>query len=253
MTSLIKSIKEKENIQIYEHHPMTDLIIENNLCLGVKVKDTHFYARKIVLASGGIGGLYKNSTNFLHMTGDAIDLARKHQIKLKHLDYVQIHPTSLYSLKKGRRFLISESVRGEGAQLLDINGNRFVDELLTRDLLTNIIHKQKKKNQSDYIYLSLVSLGKEKILSHFPNIYQRCLEEGYDITKEKIPVVPAQHYFMGGIEVDYDGKSSMRNLYAIGETACNGVHGANRLASNSLLESMVFAKRAAINIGIRLN
>ena len=258
MTTLIKQISRRDNLKIHEHVKMTDLIIENNKCVGIHAhdlyhkKDLILKASKIVLASGGIGGLYEHSTNFKHITGDAISIAKKHQIKLKHLDYVQIHPTTLYTKQKGRRFLISESVRGEGAFLLDKNGQRFADELLPRDVLTQQIYQQMEKDQTDYVYLSLIPIGKDKILHHFPNIYKRCLEEGYDVTQVSIPVIPAQHYFMGGIEVDTESQTSMKNLYAIGETACNGVHGANRLASNSLLESLVFAKRAAKHIETQL-
>ena len=145
--------------------------------------------------------------------------------------------------------MISESVRGEGAVLLDKEGNRFVNELLPRDVVTKAIREQMEKDGTDYVWLSMENIGEELILSHFPNIYRRCKEEGYDVTKEPIPVVPAQHYFMGGIWVDSDSQTSMERLFAAGETSCNGVHGANRLASNSLLESLVFAKRAAQKIG----
>jgi len=158
---------------------------------------------------------------------------------------VQIHPTTLYSEKKGRAFLISESVRGEGAILLNHKGERFVDELLPRDVVANAIFEEMKKEGKPHMWLSLERIPKDEILNHFPNIYKRCLEEGYDITKEPAPVVPAQHYFMGGIFVDSDSHTTMPRLYAAGETACNGVHGRNRLASNSLLESLVFAGRAA--------
>ena len=206
------------------------------------------YADNTILASGGIGGLYKHSTNFPHLTGDALEVAKKHGIRLEHLDYVQIHPTTLYSKKPGRRFLISESVRGEGAVLLNKDGERFVDELQPRDVVTQAIRKQMEKDGTDHVWLSMKNIDKETILKHFPNIYHHCLEEGYDVTREPIPVVPAQHYFMGGIWVDRDSHTSMEHLYAAGETSCNGVHGANRLASNSLLESLVFAKRAAKRI-----
>ena len=167
---------------------------------------------------------------------------------MEHLDYVQIHPTTLYSKKPGRRFLISESVRGEGAVLLDKNMKRFVNELLPRDVVSKAIKEQMEKDHTDFVWLSMAPIDNKVILEHFPNIYQHCLEEGYDVTKECIPVVPAQHYFMGGIWVDSDSMTSLNNLYAVGETSCNGVHGANRLASNSLLESLVFAKRAARKI-----
>ena len=201
-----------------------------------------------VLATGGIGGLFKHSTNYRHLTGDAIALAVKYGIKLQHIDYIQIHPTTLYSKKDGREFLISESVRGEGAILLNAKGERFVNELLPRDVVAGAIFEEMKKEGSEHVWLSLAPIPEEEIKTHFPNIYQHCLEEGYDVTKEPIPVVPSQHYFMGGIDVDSNSKTSMSRLYAVGETACNGVHGRNRLASNSLLESLVFAKRAAKHI-----
>lgn len=252
-SKLLAQIKTRKNIQIMEYTTMTDILISQGACAGIEAetsdhKKIYIHADQTIFASGGIGGRYQHSTNFPHLTGDAIDIAKKHGIRLEHLDYVQIHPTTLYSKKPGRRFLISESVRGEGALLYDKNGNRFVDELLPRDVVTKAIQEQMKKDGTDYVWLSLEKIPKEIILSHFPNIYQHCLEEGYDATKEWIPVVPAQHYFMGGIWVDSDSHTSMQNLYAVGETSCNGVHGKNRLASNSLLESLVFAKRAARKI-----
>ena len=252
-SKLLAQIKTRKNIQIMEYTTMTDILISKGACAGIEAetsdhKKIYIHADQTIFASGGIGGRYKHSTNFPHLTGDAIDIAKKHGIRLEHLDYVQIHPTTLYSKKPGRRFLISESVRGEGAHLYDKNGNRFIDELLPRDVVTKAIQEQMKKDGTDHVWLSLEKIPKEIILSHFPNIYQHCLEEGYDATKEWIPVVPAQHYFMGGIWVDSDSHTSMPNLYAVGETSCNGVHGKNRLASNSLLESLVFAKRAARKI-----
>ena len=252
-SKLLAQIKTRKNIQIMEYTTMTDILISKGACAGIEAetsdhKKIYIHADQTIFASGGIGGRYKHSTNFPHLTGDAIDIAKKHGIRLEHLDYVQIHPTTLYSKKPGRRFLISESVRGEGALLYDKNGNRFVDELLPRDVVTKAIQEQMKKDGTDHVWLSLEKIPKEIILSHFPNIYQHCLEEGYNATKEWIPVVPAQHYFMGGIWVDSDSHTSMPNLYAVGETSCNGVHGKNRLASNSLLESLVFAKRAARKI-----
>lgn len=252
-SKLLAQIKTRKNIQIMEYTTMTDILISHGACAGIEAetsdhKKIYIHADQTIFASGGIGGRYQHSTNFPHLTGDALDISKKHGIRLEHLDYVQIHPTTLYSKKPGRRFLISESVRGEGALLYDKNGNRFVDELLPRDVVTKAIQEQMKKDGTDHVWLSLEKIPKEIILSHFPNIYQHCLEEGYDATKEWIPVVPAQHYFMGGIWVDSDSHTSMPNLYAVGETSCNGVHGKNRLASNSLLESLVFAKRAARKI-----
>ncbi len=252
-SKLLMRVKELENVRIFEYTVMTDIIEEAGRCIGVCAESkargaVKIYADFTILASGGIGGLYEHSTNYPHLTGDAIEISRKHNIRLEHLDYVQIHPTTLYSEKPGRRFLISESVRGEGAVLYNKDGERFVDELLPRDVVTGAIREQMKKDGTKHVWLSMEHIGKDKILTHFPNIYQHCLEEGYDVTKEWIPVVPAQHYFMGGIWVDSDSRTSMEQLFAVGETSCNGVHGANRLASNSLLESLVFAKRAARKI-----
>ena len=249
-SKLLVRVKKRKNVQIHEYTTMTDIIVKNGKCAGILAKtadgeEMKIYAQDTIFASGGIGGRYQHSTNFPHLTGDALDISRKHGIRLEHLDYVQIHPTTLYSSKPGRRFLISESVRGEGAVLYNKDGERFVNELLPRDVVTKAIREQMEKDGTDHVWLSMENIDKDAILNHFPNIYQRCLEEGYDVTKECIPVVPAQHYFMGGIWVDSDSKTSMDQLYAVGETSCNGVHGANRLASNSLLESLVFAKRAA--------
>lgn len=252
-SKLLAQVKKRKNIQIYEYTTMTDILVKNGKCAGIlaKMKDGEeikIYAKDTIFASGGIGGRYQHSTNFPHLTGDALDISKKYGIRLEHLDYVQIHPTTLYSEKPGRRFLISESVRGEGAVLYNKAGERFVNELLPRDVVTKAIREQMEKDGTDHVWLSMEKIDKQTILEHFPNIYQRCLEEGYDVTKDWIPVVPAQHYFMGGIWVDSDSRTSMEHLYAVGETSCNGVHGANRLASNSLLESLVFAKRAAHKI-----
>ncbi|MBM6854855.1 L-aspartate oxidase [Mediterraneibacter glycyrrhizinilyticus] len=249
-SKLLEQVKQLANVEIYEYTTMKDIIEEDGRCAGILAEDAdgiefEIRADYTVFASGGIGGRYKHSTNFPHLTGDAIEISKKHGIRLEHLDYVQIHPTTLYSEKPGRRFLISESVRGEGAVLLNKDGKRFVNELLPRDVVTKAIREQMEKDGTDHVWLSMKNIDKETILKHFPNIYEHCLEEGYDVTKESIPVVPAQHYFMGGIWVDSDSRTSMENLFAVGETSCNGVHGANRLASNSLLESLVFAKRAA--------
>lgn len=249
-SKLLQRSRERENITIYPYTTMIDIIEEEGRCKGIVVKtedgETYrIYAENTILASGGIGGRYEHSTNFPHLTGDALDIAEKHGIRLENMDYVQIHPTTLYSKTPGRRFLISESVRGEGAVLYNKNKERFVDELLPRDVVTKAIREQMAKDGTDFVWLSMEHIDEDTIRNHFPNICARCLEEGYDVTKECIPVVPAQHYFMGGIWVDKNSHTTMPNLYAAGETSCNGVHGANRLASNSLLESLVFAKRAA--------
>ena len=250
---LLDTARNRENITIIENYTMVDLICDDNECFGIIGHDADgvysaIQADYTVLATGGIGGVFEHSTNYKHLTGDAIALALKYGIKLQHIDYIQIHPTTLYTEKDGREFLISESVRGEGAILLNSKGERFVNELLPRDVVANAIFAEMKKEGSRHVWLSMAPIPEEEIKTHFPNIYQRCLEEGYDATKEPIPVVPSQHYFMGGIDVDRYSKTSMNRLYAAGETACNGVHGTNRLASNSLLESLVFAKRAATHI-----
>ena len=260
-SKLLERVRELKNVTIMEYTTMTDIIVENNICVGVEAvtKEENedgvteditikIYAGDVIMATGGIGGMYKHSTNYPHLTGDALNIAQKHGIELENTDYVQIHPTTLFSRKPGRRFLISESVRGEGAVLYSKNHQRFVNELLPRDLVTEAIHRQMDEDGTEYVWLSMENIPKETILNHFPNIYNHCLEEGFDVTKEPIPVVPAQHYFMGGVKVDSDSMTTMEHLYAVGETSCNGVHGANRLASNSLLESLVFAKRAARKI-----
>ena len=249
-SKLLAQVKKRTNVEILEYTTMTDIIEEAGKCCGIYAAEQDGDQLKIeadytIFASGGIGGLYEHSTNFPHLTGDALEVAKKHDIRLEHLDYVQIHPTTLYSEKPGRRFLISESVRGEGAVLYNKDKERFVNELLPRDVVTKAIREQMAKDGTKYVWLSMEHIPNEMILKHFPNIYEHCLEEGYDVTKECIPVVPAQHYFMGGIWVDRNSHTSMAHLFAVGETSCNGVHGANRLASNSLLESLVFAKRAA--------
>lgn len=251
-SKLLERVRELENVVIYEYTTMTDIIEEQGECVGVRAENEkgalEIFAKDTIWATGGIGGRYTHSTNYPHLTGDALEIAKKHGIRLEHLDYVQIHPTTLYSKKPGRRFLISESVRGEGAVLYNKDKERFVNELLPRDVVSKAIHEQMEKDGTDHVWLSMEHIPNEMILEHFPNIYKRCLEEGYDVMKECIPVVPAQHYFMGGVWVDSDSHTSMGHLYAAGETSCNGVHGKNRLASNSLLESIVFAKRAAKKI-----
>lgn len=251
--NLLKAVQKLPNVRILEYVTMLDLIEQDNTCFGILAKDKNdeylnIEADNTILASGGIGGLYEHSTNYPHLTGDAIAIALRHNIELENPDYVQIHPTSLYTNKPGRSFLISESVRGEGAKLYGKDGKRFANEVLPRDLMTAEIKKQMAKDDMPYVWLDMTVLGKDVILNHFPHIYEKCLEEGFDVTKQWIPIVPAQHYYMGGIHVDKYSKTTMNNLYAVGETSCNGVHGANRLASNSLLEGLVFAKRAVNKI-----
>ena len=257
-TKLLAAVRKLSNVEIREYTTMKDILEENGVCIGIIAENREgekltIHAENVVMATGGIGGRYKHSTNFRCLTGDALDISEKHGIELEHLDYVQIHPTVLYSHEPGRRFLISESCRGEGAVLLNHKGQRFVDELLPRDVVTKAIREEMEKEGVDHEWLSFAPIQEEEIREHFPNILATCLEAGYDITKEPIPVVPAQHYFMGGVHVDSNSMTTMDHLYAVGETSCNGVHGKNRLASNSLLESLVFAERAANHIAKRGN
>lgn len=254
---LLAAVKKLPNVTLMEHTCLLDIMEEDNRCYGGVARLENGDLEKItadvtVLASGGVGGLYKNSTNFKHLTGDALAISLKHDIELKDMSYVQIHPTTLYKENpKERSFLISESVRGEGALLYDKNMNRFVDELQPRDVVAQAILKQMEKDGTDHVWEDLRTIPKKELEEHFPNILAHCHEAGYDPFTECIPVVPAQHYFMGGIKVNYHSKTSMDFLYAVGETACNGVHGQNRLASNSLLESLVFAKRAAKDLAAK--
>ncbi|HAT4364145.1 TPA: L-aspartate oxidase [Clostridium perfringens] len=250
---LLENVKIRKNIKIIEECEMVDIYHRDNRCIGALFnkdgENLSIYAKVVILATGGIGGLFKKSTNERIITGDSIGVAIRNNIEIKDLSYIQIHPTAFFSKKsEEKRFLISESVRGEGGKLLNCNGERFVDELLPRDIVAKKIYEEMKKTNSNNVFLDVSFMEKSFLQNRFPNIYNKCLEEGIDISKEPIPVAPAQHYFMGGIKVDLNGKTSMENLYAFGETSCTGVHGANRLASNSLLEALVFSRRGALEI-----
>ncbi len=249
---LMEKVQTLENVEIAPETVMLDIIEDGNECFGIVVKDRDgvkkIYADYTVLACGGIGGIFEKSTNFRILTGDGVAVCLKHGVAVDNIDYIQIHPTTLYSEKSGRCFLISESVRGEGARLLDKNFNRFCDELQPRDVVTANILKKMKEDGTKHVWLDLRPIPEEEVKSHFPSIAEKCREEGYDVFAQPIPVVPAQHYFMGGIRSGLNGATTLKRLYAVGETCCNGVHGANRLASNSLLESLLFAKRSAQDI-----
>ena len=250
---LIEKVKQKDNINIYEDTYFIDIIEKENECIGaILVKENeqiNVYAKAVVLATGGIGGLFNNSTNQRILTGDSIAVAAKHNIALKDIKYIQIHPTAFYEEENNvRRFLISESLRGEGGILTNANGERFVNELLPRDVVSEAVYKQIRETETPYVNLDIRFLGQDFIINRFTTIYKECLKRGTDITKEYIKVSPAQHFFMGGIKVDLNSKTSMENLYAVGEVSCTGIHGANRLASNSLLEGLVFSRRAAFSI-----
>ena len=267
-TTLLAAVRRLPNVRILEHVAMTDILTEERdgveTCVGVRAvavpeeRSTtpadelataagsfEIRAANTLWATGGIGGMYDHSTNYPQLTGDACYIAQKHGVALEHLDYVQIHPTGLFSPQPGRTFLISESCRGEGAVLLDHDCRRFTDELRPRDVVAAAITERMREEGVEHEWLSFAPVERDVICGHFANIRERCLEDGRDIVREPIPVVPTQHYFMGGVWVDRDAATTMPHLYAAGETCCNGVHGKNRLASNSLLESLVFARRAA--------
>lgn len=250
---LIEKVKERENINVYEDTYFVDIIEKERKCIGgILIKEEeqiNVYAKTVVLATGGIGGLFNNSTNQRILTGDGIAVAVKHNLELKDMNYIQIHPTAFYEEETNqRRFLISESLRGEGGILTNVKGERFVNELLPRDVVSEAVYEQIRETETPYVNLDIRFLGKDYIIERFSTIYEECLKRGTDITKECIKVSPAQHFFMGGIKVDLDSKTSMENLYAVGEASCTGIHGANRLASNSLLEGLVFSRRATLLI-----
>lgn len=253
-TKLMQKVKSLKNVRFAYNTVLVDIIESDGECVGVvaydkkEKKPVKIFADYTVLATGGIGGAFDNTTNFPVLTGDSLAICLNHGVAVDNINYIQVHPTSLYSKKRGRRFLISESVRGEGAHILDGKFNRFTDELKPRDVVTAAILEKMKEEGSKHVWLDMRPVPKEELEEHFPAIVQRCKEEGYDPFTEPVPVAPAIHYFMGGVRSDLDGKTTMRRLYAVGETCCNGVHGKNRLASNSLLESLIFAKRAAKSI-----
>lgn len=253
---LLDRIIRNKNIFVYENTLVYDLIIENGKCIGCKAYDwmrknqLTFYAESVLLATGGYAGIYKRSTNPHSSTGDGIMLAYNAGADILNMELIQFHPTAFYNKENGESFLISEAVRGEGAYLLDRNQKRFMPEidkraeLAPRDIVAYAIHTIMKQQGIDYLYLDLRHIGSDKIKTRFPNIYKLALAKNIDITKELIPVSPSAHYCIGGVETDINGVTSIENLYAAGEVSHTGVHGANRLASNSLLECLVFGKRA---------
>lgn len=199
---LLDAVKKLKNVRMYEYTTLLDILCDGSKCYGGIIRwpdgrEEPVEADYVILATGGIGGTYKHSTNFKHLTGDGVEIARRHNIELKNLDYVQIHPTTLYSdNEEERSFLISESVRGEGARLYDKNMNRFVDELLPRDLLTQEIYKQMEKDGTDFVWEDLRTIPHDELINHFPNIIEHCSQAGYDVFHECIPIVPSQHYLV---------------------------------------------------------
>ncbi len=254
---LIEAVKNKKNIDLLENTLVFSVDkAENGFFIGM-LKDNEIISvscNYCLLATGGIGRVYKYTTNSAIATGDGIAFARKLGAKLMHLDRIQFHPTAFAAEKDRERFLISEAVRGEGAVLLNCFGERFAHnydergELAPRDVVSEAIIRESLRTNSEDFYLDITHKSPEFITERFPMIYQKCLDEGIDITKQRIPVFPCQHYLMGGIDVNLDARTSVDRLYAAGECAHTGVHGANRLASNSLLEGLVFSRRAAADI-----
>ena len=254
---LIEVVKARKNIELVENTMVFSIDkAENGFYIGM-LKDGEISTTSCsycILATGGIGRVYEYTTNSAIATGDGIALARKLGAEIMHLDRIQFHPTAFAAEKNRERFLISEAVRGEGAILLNCYGERFAHnydergELAPRDVVSETIIKESIRTNSSKFYLDITHKGAEFIKERFPMIYENCLAEGIDITKERIPVYPCQHYLMGGIDVDLNGKTTVDRLYAVGECSHTGVHGANRLASNSLLEALVFGRRAALDI-----
>ncbi len=251
----MENISADSNIRVMEYTTLTDIISENNTCYGAwgyrQDKDEYIFirARSTILATGGASALFKRTTNPRGATGEGIALAYRAGAEVMDMEFIQFHPTAFYT-ESGESFLISEAVRGEGAYLLDSNGRRFMKdyhelaELAPRDLVSKAIYNELKETGKEFVYLSLEHLDSDYIKKRFENIYKLCGEYGYDMSRDMIPVAPAAHYTIGGVKTGLSGETNVRGLFCCGEVACTGVHGANRLASNSLLECIVFSKRA---------
>ncbi len=256
---LIAVVKTKSNVKIKERTFAIDIITEDDRCKGVIVfdEDTNKYklylSNVVICATGGYGQIYTNTTNPEVATGDGIGLAYRAGVELMDLEFIQFHPTVLFH-PENKSFLISEAVRGEGALLKNVNGERFMpkyhelNELAPRDVVSRAIFHEMTATGSDHVYLDITFKSKEYLENRFPNIYKTCLSYGIDMSKDYIPVCPAEHYCMGGIKTDVFGATSIKGFYACGEAACNGIHGANRLASNSLLEGLVFGHKIGIEV-----
>ena len=267
--SLIRAIKRHPNITIYENHFAIEILTQHHLgvtvtrqtsgitCYGAYIMDLEtgridtFLSKITLVATGGIGAVYQTTTNPLVATGDGVAMVYRAKGTVKDMEFVQFHPTALYHPDDRPSFLITEAMRGYGAVLRTMDGQEFMHKydrrlsLAPRDIVARAIDNEMKNRGDDHVYLDVTHKDADKTRKHFPNIYQKCLTLGIDITKDYIPVAPAAHYLCGGILVDLDSRSSIDRLYAVGECACTGLHGGNRLASNSLIEAVVYADAAA--------
>ena len=270
-------VRNHPNIEIFENHFAIDLLTQHHLgqlvrrtrkdieCYGAYVLDCStgdvktMLARTTIVATGGIGNLYQTTTNPVIATGDGVAMVYRAKGNIENMEFIQFHPTSLYNPGVRPSFLITEALRGFGAILKNSTGESFMNKydrrgsLAPRDIVARAIDNEMKVRGDDFVYLDCTHLDPESLKSHFPNITDRCLSQGIDITKDMIPVIPAAHYMCGGVKVDMNGESSISRLYAIGEVSSTGLHGANRLASNSLVEALVYAHRAAAHSIERVN
>ena len=257
--TLLNIAANKKNITMIENTTLIDLISKDNICYGGVLRDSNktynVNSKFTILATGRIGGIFNSTTNIESLTGDGLNIGLKNNIEIKDMEYLQLHPTVLYEPSaKGRKLLLSESLRGEGGIILNQNHEEFIDSLLPRDIVSTAILKEIEKTpDTPYVYLDMTKKSKEFLIDRFPFLYNQCLKRGYEMDKDLLPIAPAHHYCMGGIKVDLFSRTSMGNLYAVGEASCTGVHGSNRLASNSLLEALVFGKQAAENINSKIS
>ncbi len=276
--ALLEAIKRKSNIELISHCFVLDILTQHHLgfmvtkatpnieCYGVYVLNSNtnkiekIIAKITLLATGGNGQVYRTTTNPAIATGDGLAMVYRAKGRIENMEFIQFHPTALYEPGvRGHNFLITEAVRGDGGILRNHLGEAFMEryderkDLAPRDIVARAIDNEMKINGTESVYLDCRHFTKEKFVAHFPNIYEKCLSIGIDITKDMIPVAPAAHYSCGGVKTDLNGKTSINNLYAAGECACTGLHGANRLASNSLLEAMVFAHRSYVDAVQKIN
>ena len=257
--TLLNIVSKKNNITMLENTKLVDLICKDNNCYGGVIEHNSVVStvnsKFTILATGGIGGIFNSTTNIEYLTGDGLNISLKNNIEIKDMEYLQLHPTVLYEPKsKGKKLLLSESLRGEGGIILNQNKDEFIDSLLPRDIVSSAILKEIENTPNKpYVYLDMTKKSKEFLMGRFPFLYNECLKRGFEMDKDLLPIAPAHHYCMGGIKVDLFSRTSMNNLYAVGEASCTGVHGSNRLASNSLLEALVFSKQAAENINSKIS